>query len=125
MMTPGHMPQEHKEPRLSWVVWREDVNAGVIERFNVFDHSGFLKECHDAAVQYPDNRHAFEEAITRGLRYYYWCKCEWEVIVSGWPPTRDGREAIKVDVFTQISMNYERFMDYLWDHRGELKLIHA
>ena len=106
---------------LSWLVWYYNFNAQKIEQYDVFRHGGFLRECRDAAGKYGEDRAAFEEEIRRSLLYYYWSKCEWEIILSGWPPSRDGQEARKVDVYSQVMINRELFMDYVWNHREELK----
>lgn len=44
-----------------------------------------------------------EEWITRVARYYFWAKCEWEVMIGPWPTLRS--ELQKVDVFFQIKEN--------------------
>lgn len=51
--------------------------------------------------------------------YYFWSKCEWEIIISGWPPRDDFNDA-KIDVYDQVKLNWDKFVDYTWDHRKEL-----
>ena len=105
---------------LSWFVWIENVNARRIEHFNIFLHGGFLSECREAAQKYGDDRERFEDAVDKSMRYYYWCKCEWEIVLDSWPPRADHAYARKVDVFTQVMLNEDHFMDYIWEHREEL-----
>lgn len=50
----------------------------------------------------------------------YWSKCEWEIILSPWPP-RDGEQDIKVDVYDQIKINWDHFVDYVWNERKNIK----
>ena len=46
--------------------------------------------------------------------YYMWSKSEYEIIVSPWV----GRaEDIKIDVYSQVHMNWDRFVDYVWSFR--------
>lgn len=54
------------------------------------------------------------------LMYYYWSKCEWEIILSHWSEHKDG-PSYKIDVFDQIELNWDRFCDYVWEHRTEFK----
>ena len=52
--------------------------------------------------------------------YYYWSKCEWEIILSAWPSRKDFNEE-KIDVFDQINLNWDRFADYVWENRKDIK----
>ena len=52
--------------------------------------------------------------------YYYWAKCEWEVIVSDWPTS--GKVEAKIDVYNQVMLNWDKFADYTWKNR---KLIRS
>ena len=104
---------------LEWNVYFGNFNRQCIETVNILGHSGTVKEIAEAYKKSGDNRAVFEDEVRRVLHYYYWCKCEWEIILSGWPPSDRFKDA-KVDVYSQIELNWDRFMDYLWDHRYEL-----
>lgn len=105
---------------LTWKVYCGDFNAGRIDEHNIFDHAGFYDDCVKAARKHKDDRSSFEDEIKRSLRYYYWSKCEWEIILSGWPPS-DRFRAVKIDVFDQIMLNWPVFINWLWENRKELK----
>lgn len=114
----------NEEMKLKWNVFVENrctstVKDGKIVQHNVFNHYGFLGDCKAALKKCKGDREVFEEAVKRSLLYYYWCKCEWEVVISLWPPRDYGD--IKVDVYSQIMMNWDRFSDYLWENRKELR----
>ena len=102
---------------LSWYVYVGDFNAGVIKEFNVFQHGGFMQDV-EKAVRRKLNREQFEKEIRTSLMYWYWSKCEWEVIIDHWPHS-DRRKDIKVDVFDQVMMNWNHFITYLWKNRKE------
>lgn len=104
---------------LTWNVYVGSFNKRVIEVQNVFGHSGFLEDCKKAARKYKDDKEAFSDAIRTSMMYYYWCKCEWEVIISHWPPN-DKMENAKVDVYSQVNMNWDHFIDYVWENKKEL-----
>jgi ATP-dependent exoDNAse (exonuclease V) beta subunit len=61
--------------------------------------------------------YAVEKRLDRLCLYYFWAKCEYEVIVSAWP-TRDGSER-KIDIYTQLKENWDIFKELVFK---ELKL---
>lgn len=105
---------------LEWNVLVGDWNSGEICVHNVFDHAGFLNDCKVATEKY-ELKADFAEKIKSHLFYYYWCKCEWEVVVCHWPVTDNEKyKCKKIDVYSQVNINWDKFIDYLWEHRAEL-----
>lgn len=106
---------------LCWNVFNENFNRKEIEVINVFEHTSFYEDCKKAARKYKDDREKFLDEVRRSLMYYYWSKCEWEIILTSWPPPREGREFRdkKVDVFEQIRINWDIFCEYIWNNRKE------
>ena len=98
---------------MEWKVFYEDFNGKEIEQYNVFDHYSFMEDIKDAYKKYKHDFGAFSEEVRRSLQYYFWSKCEWEVIISAWPE-RAGVES-KIDVYDQITMNWDKFIKYTWD----------
>ena len=100
---------------LRWMVFYYNFNSKQIEEFNIFNHGRFREEVKelmdDSALTYAE----FKDGIRRELMYYFWSKCEWEVIISGWP---DKGGAEKIDVFRQVMLNFDRFIEYLY---GEIE----
>lgn len=101
---------------MEWYVFYHNFNAQKIERWNVFDHGRFredvkkhLKKC--------QSREVFVEDLRRELMYYYWCKSEWEVLIYPWCGGRD-TQPLKIDVYTQLMLNWEKFVDYVWSQKG-------
>lgn len=101
--------------KLVWNVIYHDSNSHRITIFNVFDHYSFaqdvqlyLRKCKDKAL--------FEQEIRRSLKYYFWSKFEWEIIIGPWGSCNATKE-IKVDVCWQVLNNWERFIDYLWSKK--------
>ena len=64
----------------------------------------------------PKSEKEFKEFIKSECMYYWWSKCEWEIIICGWP-FQDVQE--KWDVYKQIMMNFDLIIDTL---KEELKL---
>lgn len=106
-------------PLLKWNVYFEDFNHRRIKIYNIFTHTGFLDGCRKAAARYRDDRQAFEEQIDRLLHYYFWSKCEYEIVIDAWPPSPRFHPE-KVDVYDQLRLNWPVFISWLWSNRDEL-----
>ena len=113
-----------KKTMLEWNVFVGDFNSGLIERHNVFDHWRFMEDLKKLARRCKDTeREQFEKELKRDLMYYYWSKCEWEIVVDHFPPSdnKDRFRPSKIDVWDQIELNWQNFTDYVWAHRAELR----
>lgn len=103
--------------KMVWNVFYFNFNKREITTYNVFNHSGFMNDLikfHKETKVY--NREQLSQKLERLARYYFWCKCEWEVIVSEWPPAPPERNVeIKISVFDQILANWEIFVGYVWN----------
>ena len=96
-------------PEVCWRVITARGNKNEIQFYNVFHHAAF--SCDVAkALMCRIGRQQISEKIKRSAHYYFWCKSEWEVVVSDWP-RQDVEE--KIDVYTQLEMNWEQFIDYI------------
>lgn len=104
---------------LEWNVYINSFNEKRIEICNIFDHCRFLDGCKKIAKKYKDDKAAFAEELRRELMYYFWSKCEWEIILKDWPPHDDFNDE-KVDVYDQVRLNWNIFVDYVWENRKEL-----
>ena len=60
------------------------------------------------------NKSELKKFIDRHFIYCYRFKCEWEFIVTGWPPKKDEKE-IKVDVYQQLKPNIDVITDIVWE----------
>lgn len=101
-----------------WNVIHFNINARKMEAYNILAHTSFRKDIADMMLC---RRKTFDERLKRTAQYYFWARCEWEVIISEWPPAPPERNVEeKVDVFSQLNLNWDRFADYVWKHRREL-----
>lgn len=103
---------------LKWNVFIGDFNHKDINTYNIFNHGTFKDECDKAWKKYKRNRPKFEEEIKKILAYYFWSKCEWEVIIQHWPPS-ERYEDRKVDVYEQVMINWGIFINYVWNTYSE------
>jgi hypothetical protein len=105
---------------MEWKVIRFNINRRKIESYNVFKHASFYREVAKICAGCP-RKQVFAEELRRNAMYYFWSKCAWEVIISEWPPAPPERNvAEKIDVYDQLRMNWEHFVNYVWRHRKEL-----
>lgn len=98
-----------------WFVYYHDMNAQVMKTLDIFRHRYFseqvtrhLSEC--------ATRDEFAEKLKRDLQYNFWCKSEYEVIIKPWCGDYN-TNALKVDIYSQVMLNFDIFVDYLWGFR--------
>lgn len=102
---------------MEWNVYHYDTNTRKIEPYNVlYRMEPFIK---DLKKKYKD-KEDFAEQLRKELMYHYWSRCEWEIVVSAWCGG-DGKEARKIDVYSQIMMNWQPFVDYCWNFHAQEK----
>lgn len=99
--------------KLQWNVLYHSINKRTVMSLNIFKHSGFVNDICKISEN-CDSKNYFEEEICKSLQYYYWCKAEWEVLIYPWCGGSDDN-GIKIDVFTQIVLNWTQFIEYLWN----------
>ena len=107
---------------IQWNVYIEDFNNKRIKIHNILNHGGFLKDIQNAIKKFKNDKEAFEKEVKSSLMYYYWSKCEWEIILSSWPERKDFKEE-KIDVYDQVMLNGDIFINYLWDNQKEILKI--
>ena len=143
---------------ISWKVFNEDINKRKIVEYDVFTHYNFLKgiskvfkdidKMSKEDKPQKDIDMEFNERVRRECLYYFWGKCEWEIILTDWPPhiiikeverlnkevedhvknwgiparsvTPDLEVSRKIDVYDQLQLNWEVFLQYVKDHRKEI-----
>lgn len=60
----------------------------------------------------PHTLEEFKEFIEIEALYHYWCKCEHEIVIHGWPVRKEEK---KIDVYTQIKMNIDIIAEILFN----------
>ena len=128
----------------SWNVFVENVNKRTIVTFDIFSHIAFTRKVL-SSLRSTENKEEFAQELKRILRYFYWAKAEWEVIITSWPAYVDveefekvGKEleerkknspfelkrltitpsiGKKVDIYEQIMLNFHVFLNYLWNFK--------
>lgn len=133
---------------LKWNVFRYDINKNEIVTFNIFDHWRFEEDVQKSLKKFKD-KDEFAEQLRRDLRYYFWSKCEYEVIISSFPvyitmneldrlnservehKEKWGKDYFrisvcpdagsKIDIYEQVMNNWDIFLDYVWNSKKRRK----
>lgn len=123
----------------------QDFNEKKIKEFNIFNHYRFCEDVKKALKKIEDKTE-FAKVIKRDLMYYFWSKCEYEIVLTSWVPHIDKEELDrlneefkedtkkyghepqslmvepnvfkKVDIYEQIALNFDVFVDYVWSHKS-------
>lgn len=99
---------------MEWNVYRYNFNHNKIEIYNIFEHNNF-RESVELLLKKSSTKEEFAGKLNQEVLYYFWSKAECEILVSGWPPTKDKKEQIKIDIYQQICSNWQHFLDYTWN----------
>jgi hypothetical protein len=129
---------------LYYYVYVESINQRKIVKYNVLN-DGIVAEIKDRVKkQHISDKKKFEESVQQILMYHYWSKSEYEIILTSWPPRITIEEyhklerelaarmeemdrepysmcaslsvAEKIDVYDQVMLNWNIFIDYLWEN---------
>ena len=96
---------------LEWYAFREDSNTRKLTRFNILNDYRVDEIMKRIKKEKATTYEGIKSIIRRELMYYYWSKCEHEVLVSGLFDT-DLDEAEKIDVWYQLEPNLDRIVEY-------------
>lgn len=158
-----------KKVTLEWNVYCENINSGEIETHNICDRylyegldtikkdykkefKAYLSEIQKTSDNDALNKKIqkwidaykngkFSEALNALLMRRYWSRCEYEVVITSWPPRISPQEVErlsaekkslyghlcpnleieeKVDIYSQIKLNWNIFVDYIWNNFIEI-----
>lgn len=103
---------------LIWKVYTENNNK--IVEFNIFDHGSFFDDTIRNCKKFKNDFDKFSEAIRHDLHYYFWSRSQYEVYVT---PicTNNNTKTMKIDVYDQVTLNWDSFINYLWTKCHERK----
>lgn len=83
---------------------------------NIFDHGGFCKDA-EKSLKESTTVEELSDRLNKDLMYYFWCRFEYEIYVK---PLHESKECgQKIDIYNQVKMNWEVFVDYVWRNGKE------
>ncbi len=96
---------------MMWNVFYSNFNTGKIESHNVLrGREKFIKNLRSKSA----SKEEFSKQLRSEMMYHYWSRAEWEILLSPWCGQKDS-EKRKVNVFDQLELNWDRFVDYCWE----------
>ena len=66
---------------MKWMAYYYSINRDEIKEFNIFDHRRFREDVQKLAKK-RIKKEDFKEKLRRELLYYFWSKCEWELVIE-------------------------------------------
>lgn len=95
---------------IPFYVIHQDFNLKVFEPYDIMP---YLIERYNKIKNKPKTKDDFIEFIKSESMYQWWSRCEYEIIICGWP-NQDTQE--KWDIHKQVMMNIEVIADILMDN---------
>lgn len=105
---------------MEWNVLYHNFNKDKIEVYNIFGHGRFNEYFNKAFKKYK-TKDEFAEQLRSELCYYFWSKCEWELVIeiaedgriylNPWVGSRDP-ESVKIDVTDDKSFDWRGFAEH-------------
>ena len=98
------------DENFKWNVWIWDFNHDRLEQYDVVPM--LLRELKSLRKEdFPMDKKSMNEELKSWARYHFWAKCEYEMIVHGWPVRKNDE---KVDVYNQLMLNWDTFSEVFW-----------
>ena len=102
-----------------WNVYYHNFNKNKIEIKNIFTHGGFNKGVKEILSKCKTKEELAEE-LEKELQYYFQSRAEWETVIKPWCGGGD-YEGIKIDIYDQVMLNFDVFVDYVWSFNEAIK----
>lgn len=102
---------------MKWNVFYFDINKQKIDKFNIFEHCSFVKYI-EKHLKKCKTKEEFAEHLKSELIYFFWSKCEWELVIE---ITEDNRiflnpwvgckepDKVRIDVTDDTSLDWKSF----------------
>ena len=101
---------------MTWNVRLYDPNVEDVRAYNVFNNAPFAEAVRELFATPEQPYDKLTERVRQLAQWQFWARCEYECVVSAWPP--DSRDVVvgrKIDVYQQLCWNWERFAEYVYD----------
>lgn len=75
------------------------------QKMEYYDVIPYLVDRYEEFKDKPKTFEEFKAFVISNAQYQWWGRCQYEIILSSWPPKEDCEE--KWDVFRQVMMNID------------------
>lgn len=96
----------------SYNVWIWDFNHDALEPYDVVPRFVNSLKTYYKPKDRPKTKDALDNILLTEACYDFRAKCEYEMIIHGWPEQKNDR---KVDVWQQLMLNWPIFLDFFWE----------
>lgn len=103
--------------KFEWNVYRYNMNNHQIENFNAL---GGYSEAIERKLRECNSKDEFSLWLQHEMTYMYWSRAEYEVLIAPW--CGDDKDEVKVDIYMQLEMNWDKLVDYCWAQCAHLGL---
>ena len=97
---------------LTWNVLLYDFNIMEPITYNIFNNHRVHEDTPKLLKQCKDKKE-FKDEFRDLLRWQFWGRCQYEMILSSWPPSEKDK-TYKLDVYEQCMLNFDRLCDYIY-----------
>jgi len=103
---------------MEWSAWYHNFNRNQLESFNIFNHGGFTRYAKERFVE-SETKEEFAEGLRRELQYYFWSKCEYELVITNvdgriiMTPWVGRRESVSLDVTDDENFDWVDFYEWI------------
>lgn len=102
---------------LVWNVYWYEPNSHKIVSRNVFNLSSkFQRELDTLKTHRHDwRKEYFSLELKKACQYCFWAKCEYEILIGPWVGGEEN-DFVKIDVYSQLMLNWDKFSHYVWEN---------
>ena len=109
---------------VEWNVYYHCFNSDEFKKVNILkEHGGFIEYVKKHKKKCKGNKEEFKENLRRELQFYFWAKCEWEVIITKkdnriiMTPWVGRNKYLSLDVTDNEDFNWIRFYDWIKEQK--------
>ena len=95
----------------------QDFNSKEFVSYDIFP---YLTHEYEILKNKPSTYEDFKEFIKAKSMYQWWSRCEYEIILTGWPNTDFHK---KIDIYWQIMMNIDVITELFIKHIQQWKRL--
>ena len=103
-----HKGKDNKKLEWNVILYEHDK----IRVYNVFNNAYFSEAVTDIIHTPNLTINEISELIKRKAQWQFWGRCEYEHLISSWPPYAADK-GYKIDVYVQLELNWDRFIEYI------------
>lgn len=96
----------------SYNVWIWNINHNALEAYDIVPRFVESIKRYIKPKDRPKTKEDLNEILKSDAHYYFWSKCEYEMLITSWPSSKNIE---KVDVYQQLELNWPIFLDFFWE----------